>query len=145
MPLKFLCIIIGLPHEQHDDVIPVDSEKFLVTHIRQFSLVQTDDLSITSFETYTKDKPQILAQNNLNNATSDAEHNYNANLSMHPVMSNTDDDDNIDDDVDDYALCIQCISHHDHPGTFEPSTYQQQHTCGKINYCHPTKYSRKHY
>ena len=144
MPLKFLRIIIGLPHEQHDDVIPIDSEKFLVTHTRQFSLVQTDDdLSITSFETYTKDNPQVLAQNNLNNAMSDMEHNYNADLSMYPMMSNTDDDNNIDDDVDDYASCIQCIS--DHSGTLEPSTYQQQHTCGKINCCHPTKYSRKHY
>lgn len=139
MPLKFLCIIIGLPH---DDIVPVDSEKFLVTHTRQFSLVHNDDLSITSFETYTKDKPHVLAQNVLNEATSDAEHNYNANLSMYPVMNNTDDD-NIDD-VDDYASCIQCISDHDHPGTFEPSSYQQQHTSGKINCCHPTKYSRKH-
>ena len=120
LPLKFLCIIIGLP-VPHDDIIPIDSEQFLVTHTRQFSLVQTDDLSITSFETYTKDKPQVLAQNILKDTTSDTEHNNNADLSMYPVMSNMDDD-NIDDDVDDYASCTQCISDNDHPGTFEPSS-----------------------
>ena len=139
LPLKLY--IIGLPHD--DIIIPEDSEKFLVTHTRQFSLVHTDDLSITSFETYTKDKPQVLAQNN--EAINDTEQNYNANLSMYPVMSNTNDD-NIDDvyDVDDYASCTQCISDHDHPSTCVPSSYQQQHTSGKINCCHPTKYSRKH-
>ena len=138
LPLTYV-IIIGL--SRNDDIIPVDSEKFLVTHMEQYSLAHTDELSIISYDTYTKDKPQV--QDTYYDATSDTEHDY-KDPSMYPEMSNTDDDD-IDDDVDDYASRTQCVSN-DYPSTFPQSSYQQQqqHTSGKINCCHPTKYSRKH-
>ena len=116
----------------------MSSEKFLDTQTRDFSLEHMDDsLSITSFDTYTKDEPKILAQNIFDDAKHDPGNN---NLSMYPVTSNTDDDD--DDDDNENVSYIECDQ--DHASTFPLSNYQQQHTCGKINCCHPTKYSRKH-
>ena len=111
------------------------SEKFLDTQTRDFSLEHMDDsLSITSFDTYTKYEPKVLAQNIFD----DAKHPEDNNLSMYPMISHTDDDDDDDNEDISYIECDQ-----DHASTFTLSSYQQQHTCGKINCCHPTKYSRK--
>lgn len=68
--------------------------------------------------------------------------NGNVNISMYPMISNTDDDDNDDDDDDDEF--VSCVSDHNHlmPSTFVPSSYQQDYTSG-INSSHPTTHSRK--
>ena len=116
-----------------------EEEEFLANQTRQFMLECVENLSITSFDTYSKDKPQFLMQN----TKDDADRTYKADLSMYPMMSNTDDDDDDDDDGEN-GSCTPCVSDHDHPMpfTFAPSSNHQHHH-GAINCCHPTMYSRK--
>ena len=97
----------------------------------QFSI---DQLSVTSYDTYTKDEPQVLTHNTFN-----AKGNTDTELIMYPMMNNTDDE---DDNDDEYESCTH-ISDYSHPmpGTCVPPSYHQCH--GTINCCHPAKYPRK--
>ena len=122
---------IALPHD--DNMIPLEAEQFLINHACK------DHLSMTSFVTYTKDKPQVTVQNTSNATADETEHNCNWET-MYPVMSDSDNEDN------EYVSCTPCVSsNHDHhtPSTFSPSSnYQKITSSGTVYCCHPTKHPR---
>lgn len=132
--------ITALPR---NEVIIAEEEQFLINQPKQLKSACVEHLSVTSFDTYTKNEPQIQ---NSSDPKNDTEKNYETNISMYPIMSNTDDDnenDYDDDDDDEFESCRQFFSDYDQlmPGTIAPSTDHQYY--GTINCYHPTKYSRQ--
>lgn len=119
------CIFNTITALQHNEATGED-QQFLIDPTKHPSM---DQLSITSYDTYIKDKPRVLTHN--------AELDPDNDLSLYPKMSNS------DDDNDESEFRTPCISDYSHPmpGTCVPPSYHQYHNT--INQCHPTKYSRK--